>query len=152
MTGALLQPTTRARLFGLGSVFGKSVRDSRRTAIALGIVFSLFVVATAAQVAADFPSLLARQTFARQLSALPAVFQGMLGEPIRIDTLGGFVSWRIFNFLPVMFGIWSVVALSGTLAGELARGSLDPLAATSVARRRLAIQKVLGFLDRRAHV
>ena len=146
MTGALLQPTTRARLFGLGSVFGKSVRDSRRTAIALGIVFSLFVVATAAQVAADFPSLLARQTFARQLSALPAVFQGMLGEPIRIDTLGGFVSWRIFNFLPVMFGIWSVVALSGTLAGELARGSLDPLAATSVARRRLAIQKVLGFL------
>ncbi|TAL10798.1 MAG: hypothetical protein EPO00_04230, partial [Chloroflexota bacterium] len=74
------------------------------------------------------------------------IFQGMLGKPIAIDTLGGFLSWRTFNFLPVMVGIWSVVALSGTLAGELARGSLDALAAGPVSRRRLAIEKLGSHL------
>ncbi len=143
---ALTAPSARARALGLGSVFGKSFRDSRRTALVLGVVFGLIGTATAAQIVQQFTTPEARLAFARQLSALPAVFQGMLGEPIRIDTLGGFVSWRIFNFLPVMLGIWSLVALSGTLAGELARGSLDFVAATPVARRRLALDKVLAYL------
>ena len=38
------------------------------------------------------------------------------------------LSWRVGNILPVMLGLWSVLALSGTLAGEAARGSLDLLA------------------------
>ena len=40
------------------------------------------------------------------------------------------MSWRVGNFLPVMLGLWSVLALSGTLAGEAAKGSLDLLAST----------------------
>lgn len=142
------QPPTRvARLLGLGSVYGKAFRDSRRTALILGVVFGLLVAATAAQVVTEFKTSESRLVFAAQLTALPAVFQGMLGEPIRIDTLGGFVSWRILNFLPVMLGIWSLVVLSGTLAGELTRGSLDFVAATPVARRRLAIEKLLAFVS-----
>ena len=45
-----------------------------------------------------------------------------------------------------MYGIWAIVALSGTLAGELARGSLDFVAATPLVRRRLAVEKVLAYL------
>ena len=59
------------------------------------------------------------------MTSLPPVFQGLLGEPIHIETLGGFLSWRVGNFLPVLLGLWSVIALSGTLAGEAASGSLD---------------------------
>lgn len=139
-------PTMIARLAGLGSVFGKSLRDSRRTAIALGVLYAAITAVTASQIAAEFDTVAARQAVARELTALPAVFQGMLGRPIAIDTLGGFVSWRVFNFLPVMYGIWAVVVLSGTLAGELARGSLDVLAATPLVRRRLAVEKVLAYL------
>ncbi len=139
-------PTLRARLFGLGSVFGKSLRDSRRTAIGLGLVFGLLVVVTASQVAEQFATAAARLAVAQQLQALPPVFQGMLGEPIHIELLGGFLSWRILNFLPVMLGIWSIVALSGTLAGELGRGSIDMLASAPVSRARLAIQKLSGYL------
>ena len=40
------------------------------------------------------------------------------------------MSWRVGNFLPVMLGLWPVLALSGTLAGEAAKGSLDLLAST----------------------
>jgi len=143
---AITAPSTLARLFGLGSVFGKAFRDSRRTALILGLVFGGIATATAAQIVAEFTTPASRLAFAHQLSALPAVFQGMLGAPIHIETLGGFVSWRIFNFLPVMLGIWSIVAASGSLAGELSRGSLDFVAATPVARRRVAVEKVLAYL------
>ena len=80
------------------------------------------------------------------MTSLPAVFRGLLGEPIAIDTLGGFMSWRVGNFLPVLLGLWSVIALSGTLAGEAASGSLDIVASTGHSRRSIAIQKVAGHV------
>ena len=73
------------------------------------------------------------------LTSLPPVFQGLLGEPIHIETLGGFLSWRVGNFLPVLLGLWSVIALSGTLAGEAANGSLDLVASTPHSRRSIAL-------------
>jgi ABC-type transport system involved in multi-copper enzyme maturation permease subunit len=142
----LVSPSTRARLLGLGSVFGKAFRDSRRTAIVLGVLFALVFAVTAAQVAAQFTTVAERLQFAASLQGLPPIFQGMLGEPIEIDKLGGFMSWRILNFLPIMLGIWAVVALSGLLAAELARGSLDLVAASPIGRPRLAFQKLAGYL------
>lgn len=143
---AVLPPSMRARLFGLGSVFGKTLRDSRRTAIVLGALFTMIFLFTAAQVAQQFDTAASRLAFAAQLQGLPPVFQGMLGEPISIERLGGFMSWRLLNFVPVMLGIWSVIALSGTLAGELGRGSMDMLASAPISRARLAVQKLAGYL------
>ena len=143
---ALERPSTAARMLGLGSVFGKTLRDSRRTALLLGGLYALITIVTTQQVVVEFDTVAARRLMAAQMSALPPVFQGMLGEPIAIETLGGFVSWRILNFLPLLYGIWAIVTLSGTLAGELARGSLDVLAATPLVRRRLAVEKVLAYL------
>ncbi len=45
-----------------------------------------------------------------------------------------------------MLGLWSVLALSGTLAGEAAKGSLDLLASTPQSRRSIALQKVAGHM------
>lgn len=143
---AIVTPGLTARLFGLGSVFGKSFRDSRVSALILGLVTVLILLVTAASLAAEFDTAEKRLAIAAQMLALPAVFQGMLGEMIAIDRLGGFLSWRSINFLPIIFGIWSVVALSGILAGELARGSLDLLAASPLGRLRLAVEKVGGYL------
>jgi ABC-2 type transport system permease protein len=140
------RPTLRARLLGLGSVFGKAFRDSRRAGLLLGVVVAMIFVVTAGQVAQQFETVAERLALATQLQGLPPVFQGMLGEPIAIETLGGFMSWRILNFMPVLIGIWAVVALSGTLAGEVSRGSMDMLASSPVGRARVAIQKLLGYL------
>lgn len=142
----LTPPTLRSRLLGLGSVFGKAFRDSRRAAIVLGGVFGLVTLVTAGQVATQFESIAERLAVAEQLRGLPPVFQGMLGEPIGIEHMGGFLSWRILNFLPVMVGIWSLVALSGTLAGELGRGSMDMLASAPIGRAGVALQKLAGYL------
>lgn len=139
-------PSLASRLLGLGSLFGKAFRDSRSTALGLGVVVASIVTVTAVSLAAEFDTIEKRLAFAGQLDALPPAFRGMLGEMINIERLGGFLSWRTINFMPTILGIWSVVALSGLLAGELARGSLDLLATTPLGRIRLAVQKLGGYM------
>jgi ABC-2 type transport system permease protein len=144
---ALTRPSTIARIAGLGSIYGKTVRDSRRAALLVGGVAALFVIATGAPYAtSDFGTVEARKVFIASLTALPPAVRGLLGEPINLDTLGGFVSWRVGNFLPVMLGLWPVLALSGTLAGEAAKGSLDLLASTPHSRPSIALEKLAGHL------
>jgi ABC-2 type transport system permease protein len=139
-------PSLRARLLGLGSIFGKSLRDSRRTALLLGALFAIVFVATAGQVGQQFGTAAERLQMAAQLQSLPAVFQGLLGAPIGIEHLGGFMSWRILNFLPVTLGIWSIVAMSGLLGAEVSRGSMDLVASAPISRAGIALQKLLGYL------
>jgi ABC-2 type transport system permease protein len=145
-TVVLPTPGLGARLFGLGSVFGKTFRDSRRTALVLGLVVAGILIVTGAAIAAEFDTAEKRLAIAAQMLALPAIFRGMLGEMIAIERLGGFLSWRSINFVPLILGIWTVVAMSGLLAGELARGSLDFVATTPRTRARLAAEKVGGFV------
>ena len=130
-------------IYGLGSVFAKGLRDSRRAVIGVGVGVGLLVIVTASQVAIQFPTAADRQGLAGSMASLPPMIRGLLGEPIHIDRLGGFISWRLGNFLPVIIGLWSVLALSGTLALEATRGSLDLLATTGIGRARLAGEKIL---------
>ncbi len=131
---------------GLTSTYAKTLRDSRRAALVVGLMGGLFMLATAAPIAAEFDTLQKRQVLVTSMTALPAVFRGLLGEPINIETLGGFISWRVGNILPVLLGLWSVLALSGTLAGEAAKGSLDLLVSTPHSRRSIALQKLAGHI------
>lgn len=146
LTRRLTHTSPWSRIMGLGNVYAKTVRDSRRAALIVGGVAGLFMLATATPYGTEFQTPESRAQLAAQMNAMPAVFRGLLGEPINIDTLGGFLSWRVGNILPVLLGLWSVIALSGTLAGEQARGSLDLLVSTPHARRSVAIQKVAGHV------
>ena len=130
-----------SRIYGLGSVFGKTLRDSRRVAIGLGLLVGFLNLITAATIADQFATAADRATFAAQMEALPALFQGLIGEPINLLTLPGFISWRLVGFLPIMIGFWSITALTGTLAGEAASGTLELILSTPVSRVRLALQK-----------
>ena len=144
LTGPRSMPWSR--VMGLTSIYAKTVRDSRRAALVVGGIGGLFMFVTAAPYGAEFTTPEARAQLVAQMTALPAVMRGLLGEPINIDTLGGFISWRVGNFLPVLLGLWSVLALSGTRVGEAARGSLDLLASTPNSRRSIALQKLAGHI------
>jgi len=135
-----------SRVMGLRSIYAKTVRDSRRAALLVGGLGGLFMLATGAPYGLEFGTMALRQQFIAAMTALPIALRGLLGEPINIDTLGGFMSWRVGNSLPVILGLWSVIALSGTLAGEAAKGSLDLLASTPVSRRSIALQKLGGHM------
>ena len=133
---------------GLSSIFAKTVRDSRRAALLVGLIIGGFMFGTGAPYgrSPEFATVELREVFLAGISALPLALRGLLGEPINIVTLGGFLSWRVGNTIPVLFGLWPVIALSGTLAGEAARGSLDLLASTPQSRRSIALQKLAGHI------
>ena len=135
-----------SRVMGLRSIYAKTVRDSRRAALLVGGMGGLFMLATGAPYGLEFDTVAIRQQFIVGMTALPQALRGLLGEPINIDQLGGFISWRVGNTLPVVLGLWSVIALSGTLAGEAAKGSLDMLTSTPQSRRSIAAQKLAGHV------
>jgi ABC-2 type transport system permease protein len=135
-----------ARVMGLGSLFGKSLRDSRRATILVAVLLVVITLAAGSQLTAQFATEALRQAMVGQVSQLPTIFRGLLGEPINATTLGGFLSWRTLNSMPLFLGIWSILALSSTIAGEARRGSLEVLLGTPLSRRSIAAQKIAAHL------
>ena len=134
------------RVVGLGSLFGKTLRDSRRAALIVGALLAVIAVATASQLGSQFATQQARQEIVGSVAQMPAIFRGLLGDPINATTLGGYLSWRTLNSMPLFLGIWSILALSSTLAGEARRGSLEVLLGTPLSRRAIALHKVAAHL------
>jgi ABC-2 type transport system permease protein len=106
----------------------------------------MFMVAGGAALAAEWPDAMTRAALVGSLELLPPVIRALLGDPIALDTMGGFLSWRFGGVAPIMLGIWSVVTLSGALTTEARRGSLDLVATTPVSRASIATQKALAHV------
>ena len=135
-----------SRAFGLGSVFGKTLRDSRRATLIVGIAIGLLLVVVAGGIISQFDTVEARQEIGNIVDAVPPIMQGLAGKPVNVETLGGYIQYKYGGFLPLVTGLWSILALSATLAGETRRGSLDIVLAGPISRRRVAWEKVLGHV------
>jgi ABC-2 type transport system permease protein len=147
MTAAsLAAPSAASRVYGLGSVFGKGLRDSRWSILGYGVVLALLMAVTASQIAAEFGDAAARGALATQVAMLPDAMRGLLGEPVNVETLGGFISWRTLGIMPIVVGIWSLLSLSGTIGREATAGSLEFVVATPRSRVAIAVQKVAAHV------
>ena len=71
-----------AKLYGLGSVFGKTLRDSTPAMLAVGLLLGLVVLVTMVAIGDQFDTLDERLALARQMELLPDFFQGLLGPAI----------------------------------------------------------------------
>jgi len=60
--------------------------------------------------------------------------------------MGGYVQWKYGSFFLLIAAIWSIMALSGTLASEARGGSLEFVAASPFGKRRIALEKVTAHL------
>jgi putative exporter of polyketide antibiotics len=80
------------------------------------------------------------------IATVPSSMSGLFGNPINVGTLGGVMNWKYGPFFALGAGLWSILALSGTLAGEASRGSLDFVASSPFGKRRLAIEKLTAHL------
>lgn len=139
-------PGLVARLAGLGSVFGKTIRDSRRSVALVGVGVGLLVFFVASLLATQFNTAESRMEVAVQATQMPVLFRGLLGEPIHVEQMGGFLSWRLMNFMPIIVGIWSITAMAGTIGGEGSRGSLEVLMSEPMSRTWIAVQKLLAHV------
>ena len=139
-------PSARRRLIGLGSVFGKTIRDSRRATILVGGVLGLLLIAVSQAIVAEFSTPESRQQLEALIEAVPPILQGLAGPVVNVGTLGGYLSYKYGTFFPLVASLWSILALSGTLAAEARRGSLEFVVAAPISRRRVALEKLAGHL------
>ena len=136
----------RSRLYGLGSIYGKTIRDSRLALLIVSGVFAGMMLAAGAAVGQMFPTPASRTAIDVIVGGIPASMAGLFGRPVDVGTFGGMTNWKYAPFFALGAGLWSILALSGTLAGESRRGSLDLLAAAPFGKRRVALEKVAAHL------
>lgn len=135
------------RLYGFGSIFGKTIRDSRRATILVGAVLGLLLLAVSKAIVTQFATPASRQEIVTVIQSVPPIMQGLAGRvTVNVGTLGGYLQYKYGTFFPIVASLWSILALSGTLAAEARRGSLEFLAAEPITRRGLALQKLLGHV------
>jgi len=138
-----------SRVYGLGSVYAKTLRDSRLAfIITAGLLGGVMLVAGAG-VGNVYATPESRRDLARlaaDLAGQSPILRGLVGNPINIGTVGGYVMWKYGPVFLFVASLWSILALSGTLAAEARRGSLDLVAASPLGRRRLAVEKLAAHL------
>ena len=138
------------RLYGFGSIYGKTIRDSRLAfIIAAGMLGGLSLVMGAA-IGTVFPTTASRLAVDQLVASMPASMVNLFGNATlmgpKLGTLGGYMTWKYGALFALGTALWSILALSGTLAGEAARGSLDFVAAAPFGKRRIALEKLAAHL------
>jgi len=138
------------RLYGFGSIYGKTIRDSRLAfIIAAGLLGGMALVMGAA-VGSVFPDPAARLAVDKLIGSMPASMINLFGNATlmgpKLGTLGGYMTWKYGAVFALGTALWSILALSGTLAGEAARGSLDVVAVAPFGKRRIALEKLAAHL------
>ncbi len=126
--------------FWFGSVFTKSLRQARTPILAwgIGMGFLTYVVYAALKSVLGTP---ATANAAQQLAESFRFF----GDPVAVGTPGGYFTWKYGPFIPLMVGIWAVLAGANMTRGEEERGSLDLLLAEPISRTRALVEKIGAF-------
>jgi ABC-2 type transport system permease protein len=135
-----------SRLYGFGSIFAKTVRDSRRATIVTAVLLAIVFVGVSRAIVTEFDTPESRAELVNLVNAVPPILQGLAGKIVNVGTLGGYLQYKYGVFFPLVVSLWSILALSGTLAGETQRGSLEFVAATGRSRRRVALEKLSGHV------
>ncbi|OGO57191.1 MAG: hypothetical protein A2Z32_05525 [Chloroflexi bacterium RBG_16_69_14] len=134
------------RLYGFGSIYGKTIRDSRLAfIIAAGLLGGMALVMGLA-VSTVFPTPAARLEVDKLVGSMPASMVNLFGKPVELGTLGGYMTFKYGAIFALGTALWSILALSSTLAGEASRGSLDFVAAAPFGKRRIALEKLAAHL------
>jgi len=87
-----------------------------------------------------------RAAFAQQMTLLGAQLSYMLPVPIDIDTLGGYLQWRHFGSVVLVYAMWAAISASGSGRGDEERGLVEQWIAAGVGRARYLITRVIVFV------
>jgi len=135
-----------SRIYGLGSIYAKSLRDSRLAFIIVAGLLGGLMLGVGGAFASEFDTAQKRQEIAALINSMPPVLLGLTGKIHNVDTLGGYMTFKYGPYFIFIAGLWSIMALSGTLAGEAKRGVLEFVATTPHGKRQIALEKLGAHL------
>jgi len=79
------------------------------------------------------------ETFGRSLTYL-------LPIPQRLDTIGGYMHWRVYGAVPLLFAFWAIMSASGATRGDEERGLIDEWVSAGAGPWRYIAARFGGFL------
>ena len=143
---ATIRPSGLSRVYGFGSIYGKSIRDSRLAFIIAAGLLGGLALAMGAAIPSVFPTPASRLEIDQLIGGMPPQMVDFFGKPVGLGTFGGYLTWKYGLVFVLATSLWSILSLSGTLAGEASRGSLDLVAAAPFGKRRIAVEKVTAHI------
>ena len=135
-----------SRLYGFGSIYAKTIRDSRLAFIIVAGLLGGIMLTGCEAFGAAYSTPASRLDLQNVINNIPDAMKGLLNNPVNVQTLGGSLSWKYGPIFGLVAGLWSIVALSGTLATEAQRGSMDMVAAAPFGKRRIALEKLAAHV------
>jgi ABC-2 type transport system permease protein len=145
-TVAVRPPSGLSRIYGFGSIYAKSIRDSRLAFIIAAGLLGGLSLAMGAAIPSVFPTPEARLEIDTLIGGMPPAMVDFFGKPVGLGTFGGYLTWKYGLVFVLATSLWSILSLSGTLAGEASRGSLDIIATAPFGKRRIALEKLAAHL------
>jgi ABC-2 type transport system permease protein len=86
-----------------------------------------------------------RAAFARSFAQIAAQLTVLLPPPVRLDTVGGYVQFRAYGTLVIVFAVWALASASGAARGDEERGVVDMILATGLSRARFVAARIATF-------
>jgi ABC-2 type transport system permease protein len=86
-----------------------------------------------------------RAAFAQSMSQLASQLTFILPPPAGLDTVGGYVEWRSFGGLAILFAVWALMSGSGAARGDEERGLVEAVLATGLTRSRWLASRVIAY-------
>src|SRR5713226_8879034 len=56
--------------------------------------------------------------FGHQMEALGQSLIYLLPKPIGLENISGFLQWRVYGALPLLFGVWLVISAAGEMTSQ----------------------------------
>ena len=119
-------------------------RRTARSAVLWGAVFGLYVYASTVGFIDLAPTPAGRAPFLAALAGNTGL-KAMYGVPHRIDTVGGFVTWRATGVISLIGALWGLLVATRVTRGEEAVGRWEPFLAGRTTHRRAAAQALAGL-------
>lgn len=110
---------------------------------ALSVFLSLVQAIGFAEIVGTTPA--ERAAFGQEMNLLGQQVSYLIPPPIHPETVAGYVQWRVFGSLSLIFGVWAMISATGAIRGEEQRGLLEQWLAAGVSRGRWMVTRIGGF-------
>jgi ABC-2 type transport system permease protein len=121
-----------------------TAKRAARSGAVWGTLFGVLVANEALSYRKNFPTVASRESFAHTIGSNSAL-TAIIGPARQVDTIGGFVAWRVFGLLIIVGAIWGLLTATRLLRREEDAGRWELLLAGRTTRRQATAQAIGGL-------
>jgi ABC-2 type transport system permease protein len=121
-----------------------TAKRAMRSGVGWGVLFGLLVLNEALSYHKNFPTSQSREQFAHTLGANSAL-EAIIGPARNVDTIGGYVAWRMFGLMIIGGAIWGLLTATRLMRREEDVGRWELLLAGRTTRRHATAQALVGL-------